>query len=109
MINNPSLFEHTNDCDKTNSSLKYVKYRRFASLSIMTCGDNDLRGYANMGHTNKCYLPSSSMDACYIQMKNIRDEYLSNSNLHLLEVLYYLKKRYDIQNKFLTYTTYGTK
>ena len=48
MINNPSCFENINSSDKTKNSKKYMKHRRFAPLSILTCGSNDLRGSANV-------------------------------------------------------------
>ena len=74
---------------------------------MLTCGNKDLRGFTNIGHKDDDYLTSSSIHACYIQIKNIRDEYVSTSNIHLLEVLQYLEKRYFRENKFSTYTTCG--
>ena len=73
MINDPAIFQNKTKSESSNNNKKYMKHMMFASLSILTCGNNILRGFINTGHKDDDYITLSCIQSCYTWIKNINE------------------------------------
>ena len=104
-------------CQKSNMNTttvsskrkRKVEQRRFAGLSIITCGNSELIGFANIGHVDNDYITMFA-NAMFLETLNkLEIEYKSDKNSNIGEVLLHLKNKYVHRKRFSTYTTCGYK
>ena len=81
---------------------KHLSQRRFAALSILTCGNDILRGFANIGHKDNDFL-YKQFHHCSLHILNAM-EVKQTGNMHLKWVLCHTR-RIQFNTKFSTITT----
>ena len=68
-----------------------MKHRRFAGLSIITCGNDDVLGFSNMGHVDNDHITLHGSDNM-VQVLN-RLERESHQNSDMYDVLLHLRNK----------------
>ena len=92
-----------------NETKKYMQNRRFCALSIMTCGNSTISGFANEPHKDNDFITTSCYYSCHQTLKQLHREVTTSENEQLYKALSHIKKRFKKNNKFSTYTTCGYK
>ena len=95
--------------DNLKFSQKFMFQRRFAALSILTCGNQFLRGFANMGHVDADVLDNDFHQYCMSFLKEMRKELAETCNKHLDLAFEHIKRKFEYNNRFTTMTTCGYK
>ena len=90
-----------------NKNKKRLYHRRFAALSILTCGNKVLRGFANIGHKDNDFLDKQFHTCSLKILKAMRYEIKQKGNAHLKRAFDHIRRKYHFQNKFSTMTTCG--
>ena len=88
---------------------KIMNHCRFCALSILTCGNSIIRGFANQPHKDNDYITSHCHHYCLNNLKKIYHESKECDNEFIGVALHHIKKRYEKNNRFSTYTTCGYK
>lgn len=95
--------------DDLNLSQKFRFQRRFAALSILTCGNEFIRGFANMGHVDADVLDNDFHHYCMSFLDEMKKELAESSNIHLHLAFDHIKRKFEYNNRFTTMTTCGYK
>ena len=96
------------EVDVSNEKRK-VCQRRFAGLSIITCGNLEIIGFANIGHVDNDYITFHANDKLLYVLRKILVEHETNANGNMMDVLLHLRNKYNTKKRFSTYTTCGYK
>ena len=72
-----------------------VCQRRFAGLSIITCGNLDIIGFANIGHVDNDYITFHANDKLLYVLRKILEEHEMNANGNMMDVLLHLRNKYN--------------
>ena len=92
-----------------NETKKYMQNRRFCALSIMTCGNSTISGFANEPHKDNDFITTSCYSSCHQTLKELHCEVTASQNEQLQKAFSHIEKRYKKNKKFSTYTTCGYK
>ena len=95
--------------DNLKFSQQFMFQRRFAALSILTCGNEFLRGFANMGHVDADVLDDDFHHYCMSFLNEMRNELAETCNKHLDLAFEHIKRKFEYNNRFSTMTTCGYK
>ena len=106
--NNPKVNTRPNGIS-SNDSKRFLRHRRFAALSIMTCGNSKTIGFANVAHKDNDYIDSTGHKAGLKVLQSINTECEISRNHSCHFALRHIAKKFLFSGKFSTYTTCGYK
>ena len=68
------------NCITANDSKRFLRHRRFAALSILTCGNSQAIGFANVGHKDHDFIDSNGHKAALKVLQSISAECETSTN-----------------------------
>ena len=101
--------QEANISDGESIKKRLVKQRRFAGLSIITCGNLGIIGFANIGHVDNDYITFHANEKLLDVLNKLLLEHETNGKGYIKDILLHLRNKYITKKRFSTYTTCGYK